>query len=37
LTKLDLDFLGLNARTTSSKLVREAGKRGIKVHVWTGQ
>ncbi len=35
LTKLDLDFLGLNARTTSSKLVREAGKRGIKIHVWT--
>jgi len=34
-TKLNLDFLGLNARTTSSKLVREAGKRGIKVHVWT--
>jgi glycerophosphoryl diester phosphodiesterase len=34
-TKLDLDFLGLNARTTSRKLVREAGRRGLKVHVWT--
>lgn len=34
-TKLDLEFLGLNARTTSRKLVREAGRRGIKIHVWT--
>ncbi len=34
-TKLDLDFLGLNARTTSGRLIREAGRRGIKIHVWT--
>lgn len=34
-TKLNLDFLGLNARTTSPKLIREAHKRGIKIHVWT--
>jgi glycerophosphoryl diester phosphodiesterase len=34
-TKLDVDFLGLNARTTSRRLVREAAKRGIKIHVWT--
>lgn len=34
-TKLEVDFLGLNARTTSRKLVRQANKRGIDVHVWT--
>ena len=33
--KLDLDFLGLNARTTSRKRVRQAHKRGVQVHVWT--
>lgn len=34
-TRLDVDFLGLNARTTSRKLVRKANRRGIQVHVWT--
>jgi glycerophosphoryl diester phosphodiesterase len=34
-TKLDLDFLGLNARTTSRQLVRQAHQRGVNVHVWT--
>jgi glycerophosphoryl diester phosphodiesterase len=34
-TKLDVDFLGLNARTTSRRLVREAAKRGVRIHVWT--
>lgn len=34
-TRLDLDFLGVNARTTSRKLVREADRRGIDVFVWT--
>lgn len=33
--KLELDFLGLNARTTSRQRVREAQRRGIQVHVWT--
>lgn len=33
--KLELDFLGLNARTTSRKRVREAQRRGVQVHVWT--
>ena len=35
LTRLDVDFLGLNARTTSRRLVEEAARRGVKVHVWT--
>jgi len=34
-TKLNLNFLGLNARTTSARLIREAGERGIKIDVWT--
>ena len=34
-TKLDLDFLGLNARTTSRRQLREAEKRRIKIYVWT--
>jgi glycerophosphoryl diester phosphodiesterase len=33
--RLDLDFLGLNARTTSRQRVREAQRRGVQVHVWT--
>ena len=33
--KLELDFLGLNARTTSRKLVRQAHRRGVQVYVWT--
>ena len=35
LTKLDLDFLGLNARAASHHLVQQAHKAGIKVYVWT--
>ena len=34
-TKLKLDFLGLNARNTSRKLVAEAHRRNIDIHVWT--
>jgi glycerophosphoryl diester phosphodiesterase len=34
-TKLDLDFLGLNARGTSRQRVREAHRRGVLVYVWT--
>lgn len=34
-TRLQLDFLGMNARTTSRKLIREADKRGLEVFVWT--
>lgn len=34
-TRLRLDFLGTNARTTSRKLIREADRRGMEVFVWT--
>ena len=34
-TRLKLDFLGTNARTTSRKLIREADRRGMDVFVWT--
>jgi glycerophosphoryl diester phosphodiesterase len=34
-TRLDVDFLGLNARTTTRPLLRAAAGRGLKVHVWT--
>ena len=34
-TRLKLDFLGINARTTSRKLIREADRRGMDVYVWT--
>jgi glycerophosphoryl diester phosphodiesterase len=34
-TRLDVDFLGLNARTTSRRIIREAGRRGVRVYVWT--
>jgi glycerophosphoryl diester phosphodiesterase len=34
-TRLDVDFLGLNARTTSRRLIEEADRRGIQVYVWT--
>ena len=34
-TRLNLDFLGLNARTTSRRVIREAETRGLKIHVWT--
>jgi len=35
LTRLDVDFLGLNARTVTRSLLESAGRRGLKVHVWT--
>lgn len=35
LTRLDVGFLGLNARSASRKVLREAERRGIDVHVWT--
>jgi glycerophosphoryl diester phosphodiesterase len=34
-TRLDVDFLGLNARTTTGPLLRSAARRGVKVYVWT--
>jgi glycerophosphoryl diester phosphodiesterase len=34
-TRLDVDFLGLNARTATRPLLRSASRRGLKVHVWT--
>ena len=34
-TRLDVDFLGLNARTADRRLLRGAAQRGVKVHVWT--
>jgi glycerophosphoryl diester phosphodiesterase len=34
-TRIDVDFLGLNARTTSRRTIRDAGKRGMKVYPWT--
>lgn len=35
LTRLDVDFLGLNVRTVTQPLLRSAARRGLKVHVWT--
>jgi glycerophosphoryl diester phosphodiesterase len=35
LTRLDLDFLALNARAASLSTIRRAHRRGMKVHVWT--
>lgn len=35
LTRLDLDFLGLNARAASLSTIRRAQKRGMRVYVWT--
>lgn len=34
-TRLDLDFLGRNARTTTPSLIRRARRAGIDVYVWT--
>jgi glycerophosphoryl diester phosphodiesterase len=34
-TRVDVDFLGLNARTTSRRIIRDAGKRGVRVYAWT--
>lgn len=35
LTRLEVSFLGLNARSTPRRLLAEAKRRGIDVHVWT--
>lgn len=35
LTRLDVDFLGLNARAASPGLIRRARDAGIDVYVWT--
>ena len=35
LAKLDLDFLGLNARTTSRRQIEEARQQGLQTFVWT--
>lgn len=35
LTRLDLAFLAVNARTARLSLVRNAHRRGMHVHVWT--
>ncbi|MGD8375947.1 MAG: glycerophosphodiester phosphodiesterase family protein [Acidobacteriota bacterium] len=35
LTRLDLDFLAVNARTARFSLIRSAHRRGMRVHVWT--
>lgn len=35
LTRLDLDFLALNAAAASLSQIRRAHKRGMKVYVWT--
>jgi len=35
LTKLDVNFLGLNAKAASGALVQRAHKAGIDVYVWT--
>jgi glycerophosphoryl diester phosphodiesterase len=34
-TRIDVDFLGLNARTTSRRMILDAGKRGVRVYAWT--
>ncbi len=34
-TRLKVDFLGLNARTTSRRIIRQAGRRDVKVFAWT--
>jgi glycerophosphoryl diester phosphodiesterase len=35
LTKLDVDFLALNARAASRAMIRRAHKRDMRVFVWT--
>ncbi len=35
LTRLDLDFLALNARAASTAMIKRAHKQGMKVYVWT--
>ena len=35
ITKLDVDFLGLNSRAATKSLIKKAHKLGIKVFVWT--
>ena len=35
LTRLDIDFLALNATAASRAMIRRAHKRGLEVYVWT--
>ncbi|MFK7850066.1 MAG: glycerophosphodiester phosphodiesterase family protein [Akkermansiaceae bacterium] len=35
LTKLDIDFLGLNASSVSNRLINRARRAGIHIYVWT--
>lgn len=35
LTRMNVGFLGLNARSASQRVLKEAERRGIDVHVWT--
>lgn len=35
LTRLDVDFLALNAAAASSSMIKRAHKRGLRVFVWT--
>ena len=34
-TRLDVDFLAVNAAAASASLIRDAHRRGMKVYVWT--